>query len=518
MKRPVALIIRDGWGISPNGRAAAEKEGNATLLAKTPFHDYLYATYPCATLSASGEDVGLPAGQMGNSEVGHLNLGAGRIVYQDFTRISLAIRDGSFFKNEVLLRFFEKLKTAKKMLHLVGLVSDGGVHSHQDHALALVKMAKQSGLSEIYVHAITDGRDTSPKGGVGSLAALQKGLQAIGVGRVATLIGRYYAMDRDKRWDRTKLGYDLIMNGVGQPASDPVEALQASYAAGVTDEFVKPVCFLKERRPIVQDGDGILFFNFRPDRARQLSRAWLEAEFQDFNRGPRIRIEYATLTQYDPNYTPLGAQVVFPPQNVSNILAEVLSAAGRTQFRLAETEKYPHVTYFFNGGNETPYQGEDREMSPSPKVATYDLQPEMSAYEVTDIMLKKLDSGLYDLFVLNYANADMVGHTGVLPAAIKAVETVDICLKRVLEKILSMGGCALVTADHGNCERMIAEDGSPYTSHTSNLVQLLYVGGDHANFRLRNGILADIAPTLLHLLKLSQPQEMTGKTLIDSKI
>lgn len=524
MKKPVALIIRDGWGIAPgaslNGlnekytRAVTEKEGNAPLLAHLPFHDHLYATYPMNTLSASGEDVGLPHGQMGNSEVGHMNLGAGRIVYQDLTRINLMIRDGSFFQNKILLEFFAKLKAIGKALHLIGLVSDGGVHSHQEHLLALVKMAKDNGLSEIYIHAITDGRDTCPTGGIEYLKFVQDGLKNIGVGKIATLAGRYYPMDRDKRWDRTKLGYHLIMNGVGTPSNDPIAALKASYAAGITDEFVKPVCFINEPRPIVRDHDGILFFNFRADRARQLSRAWLEKDFNDFDRGHYTPIEYATLTQYDVKYDALGVKVVFPPQSMHNIFAQILSERGMTQFRLAETEKYPHVTYFFNGGVEAPYPGEDRQMIPSPKVATYDLQPEMSAEGVTNLMIEKLSSGQYDFFVLNYANPDMVGHTGILPAAIKAVETVDKCLKPVVEKILEMDGKCLITADHGNCESMITPEGTPQTAHTSNLVHMIYVAADHANTKLRSGILADVSPTLLQMMNLPQPSEMTGKSLI----
>jgi 2,3-bisphosphoglycerate-independent phosphoglycerate mutase len=515
MKKPVVLIIRDGWGISPNGRAAAEKEGNATLLAKTPFHDYLYKTYPMSRVSGSGTDVGLPAGQMGNSEVGHLNLGAGRIVYQDLTRINLAIEDGSFFKRPVLLDLFKDLKASGKRLHLVGLISDGGVHSHLDHALAAVKMAVQNGVTDIYFHVITDGRDTSPTGGANYVKQLQDGLNKIGYAKIATLIGRYYAMDRDQRWDRTKLAYDLIVKGVGAKANDPVEALEASYAEKVTDEFVKPVCFVPNQEPLMRDGDGILFLNFRSDRARQLSRAWLEKDFSGFDRGSKLNIHYVTMTMYDKTYTDLGAKVVFEPQSMKNILGEVLSAHGLKQCRLAETEKYPHVTYFFNGGVEIAYPGEDREVIPSPKVATYDLQPEMSAFGVTDAVLRRLDSGIYDVLIINYANTDMVGHTGVLAAGIKAVETVDACLKRVIEKVLSMGGCCLVTADHGNCERMITEDGKPHTAHTTNLVHFIYVGEDHAKYKLQDGILADVAPTILKLLGLQQPEEMTGKSLVN---
>lgn len=516
MKKPVVLIIRDGWGISPTGKAGAEKEGNATLLAKTPFHDQLYATYPGSTLSGSGRDVGLPDGQMGNSEVGHLNLGAGRIVYQDLTRINLAIEDGSLAKNKVLLNFLEPLKSSDKALHLIGLVSDGGVHSHLDHALVLLRIAKEQGLKNVYIHVITDGRDTSPTGGVSYVKELEQGIKNIGIGKIATLVGRYYAMDRDQRWDRTKLAYDLIIHGTGAPAQNPVAALESSYAAGTTDEFVKPLCFLSSPRPLVNDGDAILFFNFRSDRARQLSRAWLEKDFTDFDRSAHVpAIRYATLTQYDKNYDKLGTQVIFSPQSMSNILGEVVSQHHKTQCRIAETEKYPHVTYFFNGGNETPYPGEDRFMIPSPKVATYDLQPEMSASEVTKLVLEKLGTGQYDLMILNFANPDMVGHTGVLQAAIKAVETIDACVKKVVDKVLEMGGKCLITADHGNCERMFTEDGKPHTAHTTNLVHVIYAGADHVHVKLHPGILADVAPTLLDLLGIPQPSEMTEKTLIE---
>ena len=519
-KKPVILIIRDGWGISPNGRPAAEKEGNATLLAKTPFHDHLYATYPMSKLSGSGEDVGLPGGQMGNSEVGHLNLGAGRIVYQDITRINKSIRDGDFFKNPVLLNLFSKLsnpkpETPNPKLHLVGLLSDGGVHSHLDHLYALVRMARDNGVQNIYIHAVTDGRDTAPDAGIAYMKALQAKLKELGAGTIVTLIGRYYAMDRDERWERTQLAYDLLTKGIGEKGSDPVSALEKSYAGGVTDEFIKPFVFVDSPGPLIAEGDGILFYNFRSDRGRQLSRAWLEPGFAGFDVSTRPKVSYVTMTQYDARYAAWGAQIAFDPQSMNNILGKVVSDNGKTQCRMAETEKYPHVTFFFNGGVEAPYPGEDREVIPSPKVATYDLQPEMSAPSLTEAVLRRLDSGTYDMIILNYANTDMVGHTGILSAVIQSVETIDDCVRRVVEKVLSMDGVALVTADHGNCERCLTDVGKPQTAHTTNLVHFIYVGNDHAHVSLENGILADVAPTLLDLLHVPKPTEMTGHSLIN---
>jgi 2,3-bisphosphoglycerate-independent phosphoglycerate mutase len=514
MKRPVALIIRDGWGISPQGISAAQKEGNVPLLAKLPFHDHLYATYPQSTLSASGLDVGLPDGQMGNSEVGHLNLGAGRIVYQDLTRIQKAILDGDFFKNPVLTNLLGKLKASGKRLHLWGLLSDGGVHSHIEHLIALLKAAKMAGLTDVYIHAFMDGRDTSPTAGKQYLADLQKAIQEIGIGKIATMIGRYYAMDRDKRWERTELAYNLIFLGKGEQAADPIQAIEAQYLNKKTDEFIPPISFVSAEKPLVQDGDGVLFFNFRADRTRQLCEVLLKPDFSGFPVSYRAQVDLVTMTEYQSDY---GVPVLYPPQSMKNILGEVVSKAGLKQLRMAETEKYPHVTYFFNGGVEAPYPEEDRKMVSSPKVATYDLQPEMSAPELTDLVVSSLKSKPYDLLILNYANPDMVGHTGSIPAAIKAVETVDACLKRVIETILAQGGCALVTADHGNCDRMIAEDGTPYTAHTTNLVQLIYVGADADQISLKKGILADVAPTLLALLGLPKPAEMTGSTLVTLK-
>jgi 2,3-bisphosphoglycerate-independent phosphoglycerate mutase len=510
MAAPVLLMIRDGWGISRGGREAAEAEGNATLLAKTPFHDHMYATYPMGRLSASGMDVGLPDGQMGNSEVGHLNLGAGRIVYQDFTRINKAIADGELDQSPVLQKAFEQARSTR--LHFLGLVSDGGVHSHQKHLIALADAASRAGVKDIAVHAITDGRDTSPTGGAGYIETVQDGLKSSG-GRIFTVVGRYWAMDRDRRWDRNKLAWDAIVLGRGEKASgSPADAVRARYAEGETDEFLKPLVFEAVGEQRVRDGDVVLFFNFRADRARQLSKAFMEEDFDGFDREVFPRVHYVTLTQYDKTYT---CPAVFGPQVLDKILGEVVSAAGKSQLRIAETEKYPHVTYFFNGGVEAAFDGEDRQIIPSPKVATYDLQPEMSAPEVTDKVLDLLPEK--DLVILNFANPDMVGHTGVVEAGVRAVGMIDACAKRVIEKVLALGGRALVTADHGNCECMRNPDGSPNTAHTTNLVHVIYVAADAAQYTVRDGILADVAPTLLDMLDLPKPAEMTGSSLLVRK-
>ncbi|MCS7062605.1 MAG: 2,3-bisphosphoglycerate-independent phosphoglycerate mutase [Methylacidiphilales bacterium] len=514
-QRLVALIIRDGWGIQAQSHLSPEKIGDATRLAATPYHDYLYAHYPMATLSASGLDVGLPEGQMGNSEVGHLNLGAGRIVYQDLTRIHQDIASKKFFRNPTLLSFLHSLRTRHATLHLWGLVSDGGVHSHLDHIKAALQAAKEAGLTRVLIHAFTDGRDTSPTGGAQYLDDLIRTTRQIGIGEIASLVGRYYAMDRDKRWERIQSAYELIFSGKGtHTCTDPVTTLQNYYAAGKTDEFIPATRILPGESPLIKDGDGIFFINFRADRTRQLCEAILKDDFNGFPRTYRPRVELLTMTEYDPLYK---LPCLYPPQSMKNIFGEVVSTAGLSQLRMAETEKYPHVTYFFNGGNETPYPGEEREMVPSPKVATYDLKPEMSAYELTEAVLRRIRQKPYDVLVLNYANPDMVGHTGSLQAAIKAVEAVDACVKQVLTEVLNQKGCAIVTADHGNCEQMIAEDGSPHTAHTSNPVHILYVGHDANRIRLKNGILADVAPTLLDLLGLQKPAEMTGSSLIERK-
>jgi 2,3-bisphosphoglycerate-independent phosphoglycerate mutase len=504
------LLIRDGWGINPGGRNAAPANGDATLLARTPFHDELYKSYPRARLSASGLDVGLPAGQMGNSEVGHMNLGAGRIVYQELTRINKAVADGTLAQNKVLHEAFAKARDSR--LHFLGLVSDGGVHSHYAHLVALANAAQQAGVSDIMVHAFTDGRDTSPTGGADFLATLHRELQPSG-SRIVTVVGRYYAMDRDKRWERTKLAWDAMVFGKGKFCDQSLSAaLTQEYAQGKTDEFLQPLIFATPGEQRIRDGDVVFFFNFRTDRARQLSQAFLFPAFNGFDRGVQPKVHYVTMTEYDETY---GVPFVFGPETFANILGEVVSRAGKTQLRIAETEKYPHVTYFLNAGIETPFPGEERTIIPSPKVATYDLKPEMSAFEVTETVLARMAE--YDLVILNFANPDMVGHTGVVEAGIKAVETVDACCSRIIPKLLALGGKALVTADHGNCELMRNPDGSPNTAHTTNLVHMIYVADDSSGFQLEDGILADVAPTLLFLLGLEKPAEMTGHNLLQTR-
>ena len=510
MSGPVMLIIRDGWGINPGGRDRTRENGDATLLARTPFHDQLYAKYPMGKLSASGEDVGLPKGQMGNSEVGHLNLGAGRIVYQDLTRINKALGAGELTHNAVLQESFHKARNHR--LHLLGLVSDGGVHSHYLHLLALAQAAHESGVKEIYVHAFTDGRDASPTGGAEILRECEKPLSKSGA-QIVTVVGRYFAMDRDRRWDRTKKAWDAIVRGQGEQAkTSPAEAVEAKYKEGKTDEFMPPLIFSHAGEQRVRDDDVVLFFNFRADRARQLSQAFLFENFDGFDRGVWPHVHFITLTQYDVTYP---SPYIFAPENLMHILGEVASAAGKTQLRIAETEKYPHVTYFFNGGVERAFPGEERKIVPSPKVATYDLQPEMSALQVTGEVCAQMAT--YDLIILNFANPDMVGHTGVVEAGIKAVETVDACIARIVPELLALNGKCLITADHGNCELMRNPDGSPNTAHTTNLVHVIYVAKDAANFTCHDGILADVAPTLLFLLGLPQPKEMTGHNLLARK-
>jgi 2,3-bisphosphoglycerate-independent phosphoglycerate mutase len=507
MAGPVMLIIRDGWGINRGGRKEREQNGDATLLARTPFHDRLYQEYPGAKLSASGADVGLPDGQMGNSEVGHLNLGAGRIVYQDLSRINKAIENGELTRNGVLQETFAGARGHR--LHLLGLVSDGGVHSHYSHLIALANAAREAGVTEILVHAFTDGRDASPTGGADYLKTCTKELQKSG-GQILTVVGRYFAMDRDRRWDRTKKAWDAIVLGRGEFCkSSPSAAVARQYNDGKTDEFMPPLIFSHPNEQRVRDGDTVLFFNFRADRARQLSQAFLLKDFDRFDREVWPRVHFVSLTQYDVNYP---SPFIFAPAELPQILGEVVSAAGKSQLRIAETEKYPHVTYFFNGGIERAFPGEDRKIIPSPKVATYDLQPEMSARLVMNEVLARMAD--YDLIILNFANPDMVGHTGVLKAGIKAVETVDECLERIVSKLLDLDGRCIVTADHGNCEQMRNPDGSPNTAHTTNLVHFIYVAKDAGQFRCEDGILADVAPTLLFLLGLPQPKEMIGHNLL----
>ncbi len=507
MAAPVMLIIRDGWGINPGGKAKAKENGDATLLAHTPFHDKLYRDFPGGKLSASGPDVGLPEGQMGNSEVGHLNLGAGRIVYQDLTRINKAIAAGELKENRVAQETFAAARGHR--LHLLGLVSDGGVHSHYEHMIALADVAKAAGIDEIFVHAFTDGRDSSPTGGREYLKICDEKLRPSGA-QIATVVGRYFAMDRDRRWDRTKKAWDAIVLGRGEICKDsPSQALKRHYDAGKTDEFMPPLIFSHPNEQRVRDGDVILFFNFRADRARQLSQAFLFKAFGGFDREVWPQTKFTSLTQYDVRYS---SSFIFAPQELKNILGELVSKAGKSQLRIAETEKYAHVTYFFNGGVEKPFPEEERVLVPSPKVATYDLKPEMSAFEVTDELLKRIDK--VDLVILNFANPDMVGHSGVVEAGIKAVETVDQCCAKIIPRLLELGGKAIVTADHGNCEVMRNPDGSPNTAHTTNLVHFIYVAKDASRFQFEDGILADVAPTLLFLLGMEKPKEMTGRNLL----
>ena len=510
-KKPVVLIIRDGWGVNPGGKETAVQDGNATLLAHTPFHDVMLEKYPKAFLSASGLDVGLPAGQMGNSEVGHLNLGAGRIVYQDLTRINKAIEEGSLATNPVFVEMLEKAKTT--LLHCIGLVSDGGVHSHQDQLIAMVKLARQAGVGDIMIHAITDGRDTSPTGGEGYLAKVEDEAAKCGA-RIATVVGRYFAMDRDKRWDRVKLAWDAIVRGIGEPRDVLAsEAVADYYRLNKTDEFMPPMIFTEADTQRVRDGDVVLFFNFRADRAREISDAFLKADFSGFDRVVTPKTQYYTLTEYDASYT---CPAIFASENLAMVLGETVAAAGLNQMRIAETEKYPHVTFFFNGGVELANKGEDRVIIQSPKdVPTYDFKPEMSAPEVTATVVEKLKD--YDLVILNFANPDMVGHTGVVEAAIKAVETIDAGVKAVVEETLRLGGKLLITADHGNCEYMRNADDSPNTAHTTNLVHVVYVAADAAGYQVKDGILADVAPTLLDMLGVGKPQEMTGRSLLVRK-
>ena len=499
-KTPTTLIIMDGFGIAPPA------DDNAVTLANTPVLDGLLRDYAHTTLSASGLDVGLPAGQMGNSEVGHTNIGGGRVVFQDLPRISRAIEDGSFFKNEAYNKAMDNCLQNGSSLHLYGLLSDGGVHSHIDHLYALLQMAKDKGLHRVYIHCFLDGRDVSPTSGKGFVQALADKCAVLGVGKIATVMGRYYAMDRDKRWERVQMAYDAMVYGEGNHNADPVDAVAQSYANNVTDEFMEPV--VCDSDGTISDNDSVIFFNYRPDRAREITRAIVDPDFDGFQR-EFFPTTYVCNTEYDASMP--NVLVAWPRIAVKNGLGEYLSSMGMTQLRIAETEKYAHVTFFFNGGVEKQYPGEDRVLVPSPKVATYDLQPEMSAVEVCDKCVERIESGAYDVIILNFANCDMVGHTGVLEAAIKAVETVDTCVGRVVEATLKMGGIAMVTADHGNAEDMKQPDGSPMTAHTTNLVPFILCG---AGTELRPGRLADIAPTILDVMGLACPPEMDGKTLI----
>jgi len=503
MKTPITLCILDGFGFGE------PDSGNAVKAAYTPNLDQHLASFPNTRLSASGMDVGLPRGQMGNSEVGHTNIGAGRVVFQDLPRITKDIEDGTFFENEAYVGAVEAAKASGGALHLMGLMSDGGVHSHNTHTWAFLALAKKRALSKVYLHCFLDGRDVPPSSGRDYVAEAVRKCAEIGVGQVATVMGRYYAMDRDNRWERVEKAYAAMVYGEGVQNPDPVAAVEQSYADNVTDEFVVPtVCV---QGATVNPGDSVIFTNFRPDRAREITRTFVDPDFTGFvRRNGFFPLHYVCTTQYDaemPNVT-----VAYRPQTLNNTLGQYLSRLGRSQLRIAETEKYAHVTFFFNGGVEEPYEKEDRALIPSPKVPTYDLQPEMSALEVTDEVVGRIQSGKYDVIILNYANCDMVGHTGVFDAARRAVETVDACAGRVVEATRSMGGITLITADHGNAEKMLEPDGvTPFTAHTTNPVPFIVVGAD---VRLQEGRLSDIAPTILDLMGLDVPEEMTGKSLI----
>ncbi|NEU72476.1 2,3-bisphosphoglycerate-independent phosphoglycerate mutase [Hassallia byssoidea VB512170] len=509
---PVVLVILDGWGY------CEETRGNAIAAAKTPVMQSLWAAYPHTLIRTSGKAVGLPEGQMGNSEVGHLNIGAGRVVPQELVRISDAVEDGSIQRNPALVKICQEVRNRNGKLHIVGLCSEGGVHSHLSHLFGLLGLAACQGLSEICIHAITDGRDTTPKEGVQAIGLLQNYIDRIGVGRIATLSGRYYAMDRDRRWDRVKRAYDVMTQDGVACGRNAVEVIQASYKEGVTDEFILPT---RIAPGAVAEGDGVIFFNFRPDRARQLTQAFVNPHFNGFERQQIAPLSFATFTQYDPE---LPVAVAFEPQNLSNILGEVIANHDLKQFRTSETEKYAHVTYFFNGGLEEPFPGEDRELVSSPMVATYDKAPAMSAAPLTEVAIAAIEKKIYSLIVINYANPDMVGHTGQIDATIKALETVDRCLGRLLESISKAGGTAIITADHGNAEHMLDDAGNPWTAHTTNPVPLILLEGEGAkipghgtNVSLRSdGKLADIAPTILEILQLPIPPEMTGRSLLQN--
>ena len=500
----------DGYGLN------CKKEGNAIACANSKEVNRLMNEFPSTLIGASGMDVGLPEGQMGNSEVGHLNMGAGRIVYQELTRITKSIKDGDFFANEEFLYAIENAKKNGKKLHLYGLLSDGGVHSHITHLYALIELAKKEGLEDVFVHCFLDGRDVSPTSGADYISALKSKMEELSFGSIASVGGRYYVMDRDNRWDRVEKAYDMMTVNLGETTLDPEKYVRDSYENGVTDEFVVPAHVVKDGKPVglIEEGDSIIFFNFRPDRARQITRAMSEKEFDGFERKSGfINPVYVCFTRYDASFT--NVRIAFKPQVLTNTLGEYIASLGLKQLRIAETEKYAHVTFFFNGGVEKPNDNEDRELIPSPKVATYDLQPQMSAVEVTEKVLEKLDSNEYDVVILNFANCDMVGHTGVFDAAVTAVKTVDECVGKVVDKILAMGGAAIITADHGNADKMLADDGSPFTAHTTNLVPFIVAGEQFKGKKLRNGgILADVAPTLLDMMDVPVPQEMTGKTLI----
>ena len=511
-KKPTVLMILDGYGLN------SKVEGNAVAEAKTPVMDLLMAECPFVEGNASGMAVGLPDGQMGNSEVGHLNMGAGRIVYQELTRITKEIRDGEFFENEAFAKAIANCKENDSALHLYGLVSDGGVHSHNTHIYGLLELAKRAGLEKVYVHCFLDGRDTPPASGRDFVAELVAKMAEIGVGKVASVSGRYYAMDRDNRWDRVQLAYNALTKGEGKQATDPVELIQASYDEGVNDEFVVPTVVMENDAPVatIKDGDSVIFYNFRPDRARELTRVFCADEFDGFDRGERIKTTYVCFTEYD--VTIPNKEVAFHKVSITNTFGEFLAANGLTQARIAETEKYAHVTFFFNGGVEAPNAGEDRILVKSPKVATYDLKPEMSAYEVCDKLVEAIEADKYDVIIINFANPDMVGHTGVEDAAIKAVEAVDECVGKAVAALKKVGGQMFICADHGNAEQLVDyETGDSFTAHTTNPVPFILVNYDEAYTLREGGCLADIVPTMIQMMGMEQPVEMTGKSLLVQK-
>lgn len=511
-KKITALIIMDGYGLSAN------KKGNAIGPDCSPYVHYLRENYPNSTLDASGLAVGLPEGQMGNSEVGHLNIGAGRVVYQELTRITKSISDDDFFQNPAFIGACDYAKEHGGKLHVMGLLSNGGVHSHIDHLFALIELAKQQGLSDVYVHCYMDGRDVSPTSGEGFVRELQDKMQELQFGKIATVCGRYYAMDRDNRWDRVEKAYDMLALGKGEKTcTDPADALGLSYAEGVTDEFVLPTVVTEDGRPVatIENGDAAIFFNFRPDRAREITRAFTQSGFNGFDlKGKARKVHWVCMTQYDEKFE--GVDVAYRPETYSNTLGEYLAKCGKTQLRIAETEKYAHVTFFFNGGVEAPNENETRVLINSPKVATYDLQPEMSANEVCSRAIAEIEKDKFDIMILNFANCDMVGHTGVISATEQAVKTVDDCVRRLVECILQNGGRVFVTADHGNAEKMLADDGTPFTAHTTNKVPFILVDGKlRGKVSLSDGALCDIAPTMLSVMGLPVPSEMTGKVLVE---
>ena len=512
MKRPVVLCIMDGFGNNPS------EYGNSIKAANTPNLDKFMAEYPMTYIGASGMDVGLPDGQMGNSEVGHTNIGAGRVVYQELTRITKSIQDGDFFENEALVGAIENCKKNGTALHLIGLLSDGGVHSHNTHLYGLLKLAKDNGLEKVYVHALLDGRDVPPASGVEYIEELEAKMKEIGVGEIATVMGRFYAMDRDNMWDRVGMAYNAMVNGEGIKTDDAVEAVKKSYETidgdgkHLTDEFVMPtVCSKGES---ISENDSVIFFNFRPDRAREITRTFVDPDFKGFERKAFFPLYYVCMTQYDAEMP--NVHVAFKPETLVNTMGEIISKHGLKQLRIAETQKYAHVTFFFNGGEEKVYPGEDRVLIDSPKISTFDLKPEMSAYEVCDAACERVLSDKYDVVILNYANCDMVGHTGVFDAAVKAVETVDECVGKLADATLKMNGVILITADHGNADKMYEDDGSPFTAHTTNPVPLIVAGyGNDFKLKAHGGKLCDLSPTMLDIMGIEKPKEMTGESLIE---